>query len=143
MGEFSRFLKLHREEKANVRFAATTAFKDEDGNPWEWEFKPLSTAEHDRIRDNCMVEAKVRGKKGMTQPKLDMSKYIAKMMVACTVEPDLHEVELQDSYGVMSAEDLIKELIPNPGEYGKLSVFLQEYNGFDVIEGEMVEEAKN
>lgn len=141
MSELSVFLKVNREEKANVKHVASNAFRDANGNPVEWEFRALTTNEHDKIRDHCMYEKK--GKKGAVQQNFNMSKYIAQMMTTCTVYPNLNDVELQNSYGVMSAEELIKEMIASPGEYSSLSVFLQKYNGFDETEADLIESAKN
>ena len=42
------------------------------------------------------------------------------MMVASIVEPNLNDKTLQDSYGVMTPEDLLTEMIDNPGEYNDL-----------------------
>ncbi len=141
MSDLSVFLKVNQEQKENVKFAASKAFKDEDDNPVEWEFRALTTAENDRIASACVTNTK--DKKGKIQQKMDFTKYIARVIATCTVYPDLNAKELQDSYGVMSAEDLVKEMISNPGEYAKLSTFLQEYNGFDETEADLIENAKN
>ena len=65
------------------------------------------------------------------------------MNCAAVVEPDLHNAELQDSYGVMSAEALIVEMVDNPEEFGELATFVQEYSGIDETLQEKVDEAKN
>ena len=70
-------------------------------------------------------------------------KYIAKMIATSVVEPNLNNKDLQDSYGVMTPEELIKEMIDNPGEYNNFARFIQEYNGFDETLNEKVEKAKN
>ena len=90
-----------------------------------------------------MVDIPVKGKPNMYRPKLDTSKYIAKMICACVVEPNLYDKELQDSYGVMTPEDLLKEMIDDPGEYQEFAAFIQEFNGFNTTLEDKVEEAKN
>ena len=65
------------------------------------------------------------------------------MIATSVVEPNLNNKDLQDSYGVMTPEELIKEMIDNPGEYNNFARFIQEYNGFDETLNEKVEKAKN
>lgn len=143
MSNFNRFMKQNKITKENTTFPATKSLVDEKGNPLEWVIKPLSTKENDDIRDTCMMEVPVTGKPNMFRPKLNTSKYIAKMICACIVEPNLYDKELQDSYGVMTPEELLKEMIDNPGEYQALMTFVQEFNGFNTTMEDKVEEAKN
>ena len=43
----------------------------------------------------------------------------------------------------MTPEDLLKEMIDDPGEYQAFAGFVQEFNGFNTTLDEKVEEAKN
>lgn len=140
---FSRFMKQNKIVKQNTTFAATTSLVDENGKPLLWEIKPLTTKENDIIRDDCMYEVPVAGKPHLTRPKLNTSKYIAKMICACVVSPNLYDKELQDSYGVMTPEELLKEMVDDAGEYQNFATFIQEYNGFTATLDEKVAEAKN
>lgn len=143
MSNLSRFLKNNKIVKENTKYKATKSLIDENGEPLEWIIKPISTKENDAIRDECTTEIPVKGKSGAFRPKLNISKYTARLITASVIEPDLNNKELQDSYGVMSAEDLVKEMIDDPGEYSEFSIFIQNFNGFrDSIDDE-VEEAKN
>jgi hypothetical protein len=90
-----------------------------------------------------MMEVPVTGKPNMFRPKLNTSKYIAKMTAASILEPNLYDKDLQDSYGVMTPEDLLKEMIDDPGEYNDLVAFVQNFNGFNTTLEDKVEEAKN
>ena len=74
---------------------------------------------------------------------LDTSKYLAKMICASVVEPNLNDKDLQNSYGVMTPEDLIREMIDDPGEYNSFAEFIQTFNGFTETLDEKVEKAKN
>ena len=65
------------------------------------------------------------------------------MIVASVVVPDLYDKELQDSYGVMTPEDLLLAMVDNPGEYNDLASFVQKFQGFDVSFSDKVDEAKN
>lgn len=143
MSKFSKFMRENKIEKSNTTYAATKSLVDENGKPLEWTIKPLSTSENERLRDECMRDVPVTGKPNMFRPKLDTSKYIAKMVCACVVEPDLYDAELQDSYGVNTPEELLREMVDNPSEYQELVTFVQNYNGFDTTLEDKVDEAKN
>lgn len=143
MSKFSRFMKQNKIAKENTTFAATKSLVDEKGEALLWTIKPLTTRENDDIRDACMVDVPVVGKPGMYRPRLKTSEYIAKMICACVVEPNLYDKDLQDSYGVMTPEELLREMVDDPGEYNDLATFVQNYNGFDATIEDKVEEAKN
>ena len=143
MSNFSKFMKANKIVKENTTFAATKSLVDENGKPLLWTIKPLTTSENENIRESCMVEVQVTGKPNMFRPKLNTSKYIAKMAAASVVEPNLYDKELQDSYGVMTPEDLLKEMIDDPGEYNDFVAFIQDFNGFNTTLEDKVEEAKN
>ncbi|HEX3077776.1 MAG TPA: hypothetical protein VHQ24_13015 [Lachnospiraceae bacterium] len=143
MSNLSKFLKKNKIVKENVKYAATSSLLDENSNPIEWEFKTITTAEDDSIRDACTSEVPIPGKPGVYRPKLDTRKYLAKMVVACCVEPDLYNSQLQDSYGVKKPEELLLAMVDNPGEYQDLIMFIQRNNGFDTSMEEKIEEAKN
>lgn len=143
MSDLSRFLKANKIKRENTTFAATKSLVDAKGNPLPWTIKPLTTKENDAIRDECMIEVPVKGKPNMFRPKLDTSKYIGKMICACVVEPNLYDKDLQDSYGVMSPDDLLKEMIDDAGEYQEFAIFVQNFNGFNTTLKDKVEEAKN
>ena len=143
MSNFSRFMKQNKIAKENTTFAATKSLVDENGKPLEWTIKPLNTSENENIRESCMMDVPVTGKPNMFRPKLNTSKYIAKMCAASVVEPNLYDKDLQDSYGVMTPEDLLKEMIDDPGEYNDFVAFIQDFNGFNTTLEDKVEEAKN
>lgn len=143
MSNFNRFMKQNKILKENTKYAATKSLVDEKGNPLEWVIKPLTSKENENIRDACMIEVQVTGKPGMFRNKLNTSKYMAKMVCASVVEPNLYDKELQDSYGVMTPEELLLEMIDDPGEYQDFVAFIQDYNGFNTTMDEKVEEAKN
>ncbi len=143
MSKFSKFMKQNKVQKENVTYVATKSLVDENGEPLVWVIKAISTRENDNIRDNCTKEVQVTGKPNMFRPKIDTSKYIAKMICASVVEPNLNDKDLQDSYGVMTPEDLIKEMVDDPGEYNDFASFVQDYNGFNSTIEDKVEESKN
>lgn len=142
MSDFSAFMKANKVKKPNQFVPATKSLCDEKGNPLMWEIKPLTTKENEILRDSCTKEVPVKGKPGQYRIHVDMSAYQAKLMCAAIVSPDLHDAELQNSYGVMTPEDLLKEMIDDPAEYTDLAVKIQEISGFTSLQ-EDVDEAKN
>lgn len=143
MSNLSLFLKKNKIVKENTKFAATKSLCDEKGNPLEWEIKPITTKENDELRESCTIEVPVKGKPNMFRSKMNTGKYGAKMLAASIVFPDLMNAELQDSYGVSTPDDLVREMIDDPGEYNDFLAFVQEYNGFTTNMEDKVEEAKN
>lgn len=143
MSNFNRFMKQNKIQKENTTYAATKSLTDENGQPLLWTLKPISTTQNDAIRDECTKDIPVVGKPNMFRPKLNTSKYIAKLICASVVEPNLNDKELQDSYEVMTPDELLKEMVDDPGEYGDLAAFVQQFNGFTTTMDDKVEEAKN
>lgn len=139
---FEAFMKRNKRVKANVKYAATKSLVDENGKSLEWEIKAVSTKEAEKIREACTMEVPVKGKPGMFRPKLNADLYTAKMVAAAIVYPDLYNAELQNSYGVTTPEELLKEMVDCPAEYLDLSTFVQQHSGFETL-GEKVAEAKN
>ena len=142
MSNFSKFMKANKIQKKNVMHPVTKSLVDENGEPLMWEIKPLTTKENEHIRDICTIDVPVKGKPNQYRPKVDMNKYQTKLMCAAIVTPDLNDAELQNSYGVMTPEELIKEMIDDPAEYTDLMIFIQQLSGFKTLQEE-VDEAKN
>ena len=142
MSNFSRFMKENKKARENAQFPATKSLLDENGEPMLWTIRPLLTKDNNRITEECMEEIPVTGKPNVFRPKLNMDKYLSKMLCHCIVYPELNNAELQDSYGVERPEDLLKEMIDDPDEYNALVTFVQNYSGIKDI-NEEVDEAKN
>ncbi len=143
MSKFSKFMKANKVVKENERYAPTTSLTDESGIPLEWEFKHITSKENENIRDDCTMEVQVKGKPNLFRPRLNSSLYLAKVITASTVYPDLYDKELQDSYGVMTPEELLYAIVDDPGEYQALCAWIQQFHGFTKGLEEKVEEAKN
>lgn len=143
MSKFSRFMKANKIVKKNEKYAATSSLVDDDGKPLEWEFRPITSKENEAIRNTCTIEVQVTGKPNLYRPKVNTDQYLAKLIVAATVFPDLYDKELQDSYGVMTPEELLYAMIDNAGEYQDLTIWMQKYQGFTKSFDEKVDEAKN
>ena len=143
MSKFSRFMKENKNVKPNGKYAPTASLRDENGNPLEWEFKQIGSRENETLRDACTIEVQVKGKPNLFRPKVKTAEYLAKMIVASTVYPDLYDKGLQDSYGVMTPEELLYALVDNAGEYQELTAWMQKFQGFTKSLDDKVEEAKN
>ena len=142
MSQFTRFLKKNKAVKENTLFAATDSLTDENGKPLQWEIKPLTTKENEEIRESCTITVPDESKPGAYKEKLDFNKYKVKVLCASVVEPCLNADELLQSYGVYDPEDLLLEMIDNPGEFNKFSEFVFNFNGFG-NQKVKVEEVKN
>ena len=142
MSNLSAFLNQNVRKQKNIRLAVSPRFVDEDGNPVEWEICSLTQNESKKIKSDCTKRVPIPGKKGIFTSETDVDTYLCKVAVACTVFPNLSDAGLQDSYGVMGAENLLQEMLL-PGEYGSFLEKIQEINGFDVTFDEKVDEAKN
>lgn len=143
MGDLSRFLKKNKTTRKNIMIAATTSLCDEKGKPLLWEIRPMTTKEDTEIRDECTAEIPVTGKPGLFRPRFNGNKYLQKVAARSVVFPNLNSVELQDSYGVKCAEDLVVEMLDDPGEYNAFMNRIQEYHGFSESMQDKVDEAKN
>ncbi len=143
MSKFSAFMKQNKVVKANEMHPATASLCGADGKPLEWEFRHISSQENEAIREDCTIDIQVTGKPGMYRPRLKSSLYIKRMICASVVMPDLFDRELQDSYGVAKPEDLLMEMVDDPGEYNDLAAWVQKFQGFNVPFQGKVDEAKN
>lgn len=143
MSKFSQFMKSNKAQKTNGFYAPTASLTDENGKPLEWEFRHIGSKENETLRESCTIEVQVTGKPNLFRPKLNTSQYLSKMIVATTVTPDLYDVELQDSYGVKTPEDLLFAMVDDAGEYQDFSVWMQKFQGFTKTFEEKVDEAKN
>ena len=126
-----------------VEYAASERFiNPETEKPELWKIKPITAKENSALRQECMAVVPVPGgRKGQSTQQFDAGRYQAKVAVACTVYPDLLNAELQDSYGVKGAENLIATML-TPGEFEDYSAKVLEVNGFD-DKNALVDEAKN
>lgn len=136
MDNLKLFLKENKVKRENVFYAATKNLTDENGEAVKWEIRHITTAEDEKIREDCIRDAK----RGI---RVDYNLYLKKLAAASVVYPPLYNAHLQDSYDVKSPEDLLFELIDNPGEYQEFLKFVQKINGFDITLKDRVDEAKN
>ena len=136
------FLAQNAKKIDNVEFVASDRFVDPDtGKPMPWEICCITAAENASLRKSCMRTIPVPGKMGQFTQDFDANAYLAKVSVRCTVFPNLNDAELQASYGVMGAEQLITTML-TPAEFEDYSTKVLQVNGFQTGD-EMVADAKN
>lgn len=141
MTNLTAFLAQNALKPENEKVVVSKRFV-QDGKPVEWEVQAITSEEDDQLRKDNTRRMPVPGKKGVMVPETNYTAYLTDLAVKCTVFPNLHDVELQKSYGVMGAKELLKTMLL-PGEYDEYLATVQKINGFDVGMDEIVEEAKN
>jgi hypothetical protein len=140
MSEFSAFFAQNADTDVVEEVIVSERFKNKDGKSIPWKIRALTESENEQLRKACTKRTKQRG--GAITNETDSTEYAAKLMVTSIVYPNLKDAELQNSYGVMGAEELLRKMLL-AGEYSNLFLKVQELTGFDQDLNELVEEAKN
>lgn len=86
-----------------------------DGGQMLFCIRPMTQRENESIWKRCGEDEK---------------RYEGAVLAESVVFPDLKDAELQDSYGVVGAERLLKKLLL-AGEYDRLRMAVEEINGGD------------
>lgn len=142
MSDLSFFFSENAIKEENVKYIASKRFQDKAGKPVEWELCCISSKEDEDIRKSCTKRIPVNGLKGQSRTETDGNMYLGKLAARCVVFPNLNDAALQNSYGVMGADNLLKVMLKS-GEYADLIMKVQEINGFNTDMEELVDEAKN
>jgi len=141
MGDLSFFLAENVEKKQNLKVVISDRFKDEKGNPVEWEIRSLGAGEDEALRKDCTRRVQIPGKKNAYTNDFDGNAYLVKLAAASVVYPDLKDAALQNSYGVMGAEQLLRTMLYKE-EFDKLTEIVTGASETDDI-NDLVDEAKN
>ncbi len=141
MGNLSFFLAENVEKKQNLKVAISDRFKDDKGNPVKWEIRSISAVEDEALRKACTRRVQIPGKKNQFTQDFDSNAYIAKLAAAAVVYPDLNDAALQNSYGAMGAEQLLRTMLYKE-EFDKLTEIITGASESDDI-NDLVDEAKN
>jgi hypothetical protein len=142
MGNLSAFLAENAKKVENIKHVVSKRFIDENGNPIKWEITCITSQEDEALRKNYTKRVQIPGKRNQYTTETDYNLYLGKLAAKCTVFPNLNDAELQNSYGVMGDDALLKVML-TPGEYADYLTKIQEVNGFDTSFDELVDEAKN
>lgn len=138
--DLKAFMAQNALKAENRKIKVSDRFLDESGQSILWEIRALTSEEDQNFRKASTKRTPVPGKKNLFLPETDYNDYMQKVVIASVVYPDLHDKELQDSYGVMGADELLNKMLL-PGEFSTLSEAVQEICGFDLEI--QVENAKN
>lgn len=141
MGGLSIFFRENLTEIASKKKVVSNRFI-EKGKAVEWEYKSITSREDELLRKSCIKKNDNSQNNRQYQKELDFDLYMGKLAAACTIYPNLKDIQLQNSYGVMGEDTLLKEML-FPGEYSEYISNIQEINGFHKSINELVEEVKN
>lgn len=142
MSNLTAFLSQNAIKIENEKHVVSKRFLDENKEPMKWEIQSVTSQEDEILRKLCTKRLPIPGKKNQFTNETDYTKYVGLLAVKCTVYPNLNDAQLQDSYGVMGADELLKTMLL-PGEYADYLSLVQKINGFEQSFEEKVEEAKN
>ena len=104
------FLSQNVSKVKEVEFVVSDRFKNEEGKVVPFILIPIDGDRDEKLKDECTIQ-ELDKKSGRANVKFDSVGYGRKMTVATVKEPNLSSKELQDSYGVMSGEDLITKML--------------------------------
>ena len=135
MGKLQDFLAANKVENAVTTEVEIKPF------PFPFVVKTITEAENKQITKSCQV-SEFNKKTHRRETQTDTQAYLSKLVVACTVDPNFKDAELQAAYGVVGAEALVEKLL-TPGQYAALLHAVNDINSFDPDMQELVDEAKN
>lgn len=144
MSNLQAFFAHNKKKNENKKVAVSKNFVDENGNAVEWEFAAISPERDEELKSQSTKRALItQGKrKGQYNTDFDHFKYQRLLTVESIVYPNLNDKELQDSYGVFGADELLSKML-TIGEVAEAAKAAQEVNGYDTELDELVEEVKN
>ena len=116
------FFKSNAKSLPDVKVVVSERFTNEDGSPIEWVLHPISTK---RVEEITKRNTKTTIKNGKKESVVNEENLNAELLEAVVLYPSLNDAELQDSYGVSSANELLSVML-YPGETQVLTNTLQE-----------------
>lgn len=116
------FFKSNAKSLPDVKVVVSERFTNEDGSPIEWVLHPISTR---RVEEITKRNTKTTLKNGKKESVVNEENLNAELLEAVVLYPSLNDAELQDSYGVSSANELLSVML-YPGETQVLTNALQE-----------------
>lgn len=116
------FFKSNAKSLPDVKVVVSERFTNEDGSPIEWVLHPISTK---LVEEITKRNTKTTIKNGKKESIVNEENLNAELLEAVVLYPSLNDAELQDSYGVSSANELLSVML-YPGETQVLTNALQE-----------------
>lgn len=113
--------------RPEVQVVVSERFRGEDGQALAWRLQPVTAEDMQQIR----AAGNADGGSGL----------VLRLLARAVVYPDLQDAALQDSYGVLGAEELLLRML-SPGEYRVLLAAFEKQNLRPEMP-ELVRDAKN
>ena len=135
MGKLQEFLMSNQDDIQATAEVAVSGF------PVPFTIKSITEGENKAIRKSCQ-KITFDKKTHQKTTETDQDLYNNRLVIACCVDPNFKDAELQAKFGVMGAESLIDVLL-KPGQFVDLLLGVQEVNGFSDDVNDLREEAKN
>ncbi|MBN1037889.1 MULTISPECIES: hypothetical protein [unclassified Clostridium] len=137
MNNFEDFLMDSFEDTQEIEREVTIG-----GKKKLMKFRPISAEMGDMIRKRNRKTKLIKGQRIM---ETDQDKYVSDLIIETTTCPDLKNSELQASWGVLGAEELLSAMKSKmrDGEFSDWSSIVGEVNGYDKSVNDLIEEAKN
>ncbi|MEC1180350.1 hypothetical protein P9B03_17790 [Metasolibacillus meyeri] len=144
MSNLQAFFAHNKKKQDNIKQPISKNFMDEAGQVIEWEFAPISPERDTELKAQCTKRTLItQGKrKGQYNTDFDHFTYQRLLTVESIVFPNLHDRDLQDSYGVYGADELLSKML-TIGEMADAAAAAQTANGYEVNVEDLVEEVKN
>jgi hypothetical protein len=139
MSQFASFMAHNAIKAEPLKIIPSPRFTGDDGKPAEWLIGPINGAEDEELRREATRRVPASNGRGGFVPETDTNQYLGLLAARCTIHPDLNDAELQNSYGVLSPDGLLKTML-TAGEFAEYAARVQEVCGFDMAEA--VKEAK-
>ncbi|MFC2429634.1 MAG: hypothetical protein ACFNO6_00365 [Anaeroglobus sp.] len=136
----SAFLKENVKIESEVGYVASDRIT-ENGKPVEWKIQVLTAQELEKMRDRHTKKVLVPGTREYKE-KYDAEGFNSELLTSTIIYPELDDIELQNSWGVNDADQLLKVML-KPGEYADLANAVSEAQGFKVGMDDKVKEVKN
>lgn len=135
------FYRESVEENKSVFYPASKRFKDKNGDPIMWELRVLGYDEMKKItkRHTNNIPNKLTGR---TEKRTDEEAMAIEMALASVIYPDLNDSDLQDDWGVIGNEALLKAML-NPGEIVDLVHAVQSAAGYETDMADKIKKVKN
>lgn len=108
------------------------------GFPEPFVIREVSSKEYSDMQEKCRVTEIIDGRQVTT---LDIKELETMLVMASLVSPNLHNKELQDSWGVVTAKDL-KNTMFNAGQGQNLQLAILRHSDLDEDFNKKVDEAK-
>ena len=130
--DLSVFLMENVETELTDEVIISKRFKNKDGQPIKFKIKAITATRDTQIKKQC-EKREINKTTGQLMITTDYDEYLARLVTECTVYPNFKSKELQTSWGVLGADQLINKMLL-PGELTELSKHIQRLNGFETIE---------